>query len=72
MQKGHRKLCIRTVDTDVVTLAITMFSQINPDELWLAFGSKLHFRYIPIHEVGQGIGSSNVQNFASFSCIYWM
>jgi len=51
VQKGHRKVWIRTVDTDVVILAIAMFSQINPDELWLAFGSKLHFRYIPIHEV---------------------
>ena len=51
MCKGHRKLCIRTVDTNVVVLAITMFNQINPDELWLAFGTKVHFRYIPIHEV---------------------
>jgi hypothetical protein len=32
VKKGHRKLCVRTVDTDV---AIAMFNQI-PDELWLA------------------------------------
>jgi len=51
VHKGHRKLYIRTVDTDVVVLAIAMFNQINPDELWLAFGSKAHFSYIPIHEV---------------------
>jgi len=50
VQKGYRKLCIRTVDTGVVVLAIAMFSQVNPDELWLAFGMKSHFRYIPIHE----------------------
>ena len=42
---------ICTVDTDVVVLAIAMIYQINPDELWLAFGTKAHFRYIPIHEV---------------------
>ena len=47
----HRKLCIHTVNTDVVILAITMFNQINPDEPWLAFGTKAHFRYIPIYEV---------------------
>ena len=44
-------MCIRTVDTDVVILAITVFNQINLNELWLAFGTKAHFRYIPIHEV---------------------
>ena len=55
VQKGYRKLCIRTVDTDVVILAIAMFSQINPDELWLAFGIKLHFRYIPFHEIVRGL-----------------
>ena len=41
--KGHRKLCILTVDTDVVVLAISMFNQINLDELWLGFGTKAHF-----------------------------
>ena len=53
--KGYRKLCIRTVDTDVVVLAIAMFYQINPDELWLAFETKAHFRYIPIHEIINGM-----------------
>ena len=55
VQKGYRRLCIRTVDTDVVILAIAMFSQINSDELWLAFGIKLHFRYMPIHEIVRGL-----------------
>jgi len=44
-------------------LAIAMFSQIDADELWLAFGSKLHFTN---SWSCQGIGSSNVQKFASF------
>ena len=51
VHKGHRKLCIQTVDTDLTVLAIAMFNQINPDELWLAFGTKAHFYYIPIHEI---------------------
>ena len=44
VQKGYRKLCLRTLDTDVVVLAIAMFHQINPDELWLAFGTASNFR----------------------------
>ena len=51
VRKGCRKLCIRSVDTDVVVLAISTFNAINPDELWLAFGTGTKFRYIPIHEV---------------------
>ena len=50
IRKGHKKLSVRTVGTDVVILAISTFSEINPDELWLAFGTGSNFRYIPIHD----------------------
>ena len=59
VKKSHRKLCVRTVDTDVVVNAIAMFNQINPDELWLAFGIGSNFRYIPIHEVASGMDPQN-------------
>ena len=42
---------MRTVDTDVVVLAIAMFDQISPEELWIAFGTGSDFHYIPVHEV---------------------
>ena len=51
VQKGYSKVYIRTVDTDVVVITIAMFNQINPDDLWLALGTKSKFRYIPIHKV---------------------
>ena len=60
VKKGHRKLCVRTVDTDVVVIAIAMFNQINPDELWLAFGVGSNFHYIPVHEVVSGMDPSVV------------
>ena len=59
VMKGHRKLCVRTVDTDVVVIAIAMFNEINPDELWLAFGVGSNFRYIPVHEVVSGMDPRN-------------
>ena len=37
VRKGFQKVMVRTVDTDVVVLAIAMFNQIGADELWLAF-----------------------------------
>ena len=51
VSKGYRKVSVRTVDTDIVILAISMFNEMNLEELWLAFGTGSNFRYIPIHEV---------------------
>ena len=42
---------IRTVDTDVVVLAVASFNRIAPDELWVAFGVGQSFRYIAIHQM---------------------
>ena len=47
--------CLRTLDTDVVVLAITMFNHLNADELWIAFGTKSLFRYVLIHEIVAGV-----------------
>ena len=66
VQKGCRKLWIRTVYTDVLILAIAMFSHINPDKLWIASGSKLHFRYIPVHEIVRGLDPSMCKTLLVF------
>ena len=67
VKKGHRKLCVRTVDTDnVVVIAIAMFNQINPDELWLGFGTGSNFSYIPVHEVVSGMNPRNCTGLPVF------
>ena len=40
---GHRKLLIRTVDSDVVILAIFLFRQLGLDELWVGYGKGKHY-----------------------------
>ena len=49
--QGKRRVSVRTVDTDVVVLAATFFSQMKPDEMWIAFSTGKNFRFIPIHEI---------------------
>ena len=44
-------MTIRTVDTDVVVLAVASFIQNAPDELSFAFGVGTNFRYIAVHEM---------------------
>ena len=34
VKKGYRKLLVRTVDTDVVVVAIATLNRTKPDELW--------------------------------------
>jgi len=40
---------IRTVDTDVVVLAVSSFQRLPVTEMWVVFGTGNHFRYLPIH-----------------------
>ena len=57
VKAGYRKVCVRRVDTDVVVLAIAHYNNIKPDELWVAFGTGTHFRYIPVHELTASLDS---------------
>ena len=56
-QHGHRKILVRTVDTDVVVLAV-MVSQTLPSdtEVWLAFGTGKGFRYLAAHRMSSCLG----------------
>lgn len=55
-QKGHRRVFIRSVDTDVVVLAVASFHRLSLDELWVAFGVKKNYRLIPAHELATALG----------------
>ena len=56
VSKGYKKVSIRTVDTDVVAIAVAAVSEISVDELWIAFGTGHKFRYIAVHEIAQTLG----------------
>ena len=49
--KGHRRVSIRTVDTDLLVLAVASFDKIKPDELWVILSTGSHLRSIAIHEL---------------------
>ena len=46
----------RTVDTDVVVLAVTSAQRHNNAEVWIAFGTVKCFRFIPAHEIARALG----------------
>ena len=56
LKRGYNKVSIRTVDTDVVVLAVTSAQRLNITELWIAFGAGKNFRYLPAHEMTNALG----------------
>ena len=65
-RKGACKILIRTVDTDVVVLAIAHFFSIQAEEVWIAFSTGKKFRYIPIHKIATGLGKRKSEALAFF------
>ena len=56
-QHGHSRILIRTVDTDVVVLAVMVAQRLPAeDEVWLAFGTGKSFRYLAAHQIAACLG----------------
>lgn len=68
-QSGYRKILIRTVDTDVVVLAVSRLQDLNVDEIWIAFGTGKHFRYLPIHSIAEQLGPQRSKALPMFHSI---
>ena len=56
VNEGHDKIQIRTVDTDVLVLAIAAVQELSISELWIAFGTGKNFRYLAAHEMALALG----------------
>ena len=63
--EGHRSVLIRTVDTDVVALAVTFVNQLDI-ELWLAFGVGKHFNYILANSLASNFGPEKCKALSFF------
>ncbi|KAL8561151.1 hypothetical protein ACOMHN_054522 [Nucella lapillus] len=69
-QHGHHAILIRTVDTDVVVLAVSLAQELQPeDKLWLAFGTGQSFRYLAAHEIAAGLGREKARALPIFHAL---
>jgi len=62
VQEDYRKIVLRTVDTDVLVLAIAFAGilqeqQLQQVEVWVGMGTGSHFRYLAAHEISNKLGS---------------
>ena len=67
--KGLKKVLIRTVDTDVVVLAIAYARKLELQELWIAFGVGNHFRYLPIHKITTSLTQQQCEALPFFHAV---
>ena len=65
---GMNKILLRTVDTDVVVIGISMAQKIGCDCLWFAFGTGTSptFRYLDATAMAQAIGDANCGGLPAF------
>ncbi|CAH3151254.1 unnamed protein product [Porites lobata] len=54
--EGFNKISIRTVDTDVVVLAVAAAQRHRNTEIWIAFGTGKSFRFLAAHEMARILG----------------
>ena len=57
VNQGYQKIMIRTADTDVVTITVSVIPSIDITELWVAFGTGRHLPYIPVHSIALSLGA---------------
>ena len=56
VQHGHNRVLIRTVDNDVVVLAVASAQRLDLAELWIAFGVGKNFQFFVAHEIAKVLG----------------
>ena len=71
VKKGSKKVTIRTVDIDVVVLAVALFKKTDSNELWIALGTgwKKSFRYLAVHEM---VATMDPRQCLTLPIFYWM
>lgn len=66
VEKGYRQIMLRTVDTDVVVLAVSTVVLLENTQLWIAFGTGKHLRYIPAHQIATSLGAEKARALPMF------
>ena len=68
---GHRQVMVQTSDSDVVVLGVSAFVALGQqiDELWIAFGMRQRYRYIPVHDIVRELGPSKAFALPAFHAL---
>ena len=56
--RGHQRIKIRTNNTDVIILALSVVSTLPVDEFWITYGSGKNVQHMPAHVVASSLSPS--------------
>ena len=65
--RGHRRIKIRTNDTDVIVLSVV--STLPVDEFWITYGSGKNVQHMPVHVVASSLGPSKSSALPMFHAL---
>ena len=54
--EGCKNVIIKSTDTDVVVIGVTLFNDLNVENLSIVFSRGKSFRWVPIHEISLSLG----------------
>ena len=67
---GYKKILIRTVDTDVVVLAVALARTLEEEaEVWVSFGTGKAFRFLAAHQMARALGPDKAQALPMFHAL---
>ena len=69
VKQGQKKILIQTADTDVVVIATSVVEKIKVEELWVAFGTGKHFRYIAANAIAPSLGADQSRALPAFHAV---
>lgn len=67
--RGCRRIKIRSNDTDVVVLAISIAPLLQLEELWVTYGSSKQVRNIPAHAIATSLGQDKASVLPMFHAL---
>lgn len=65
----HKRVMIRTVDTDVLVIAVSLFHKIGAEKLWLEFSNGKHTTYISVHGIAHALGTEKAESLIAFHAL---
>ena len=68
-EHGMKKIILRTIDSDVVVISISMAQKIGCDCLWFAFGTGTTFRHLDATAMAQAHGDAKCGGLPAFHAL---
>ena len=69
VMQGLKRIIIKTVDTDVVVLAVSQASMLRCEKQYIAFGAGKFFRYIDTTSIAETLGAQKCKALPAFHAL---